>query len=221
MKRIAIEHGFAETVEDNPEEELRWLAPERVVITDETCVSGGIYCKVGAFHKDQKVESTRTSLSPESRRRSVLKMGGEYGEHITLVAGHNMAGEPTMPVWVFSAERDIRNRAEIEEAAVTTPGSTTLPPINAQRWDKVLVTCSKNIGIVQESLTLVFPDLANESGKRVLRFTDWHASGLSVPFLKELRENGVVLAWWLPMCTSLMQSPDTTLVGPSRMYVMR
>ena len=225
VKRIAIEHGFAEAVEGNPEEELRWLAPERVVITDETCVSGGIYRKVGAFHKDQKVVSTKTNLSIESRRRSVLKNGGEYGEHITLVAGHNLVGEPTMPVWVFSAERDIRNRAEIENAAVTTlrspAGSTPLPPINAQRWDKVLVTCSKNGGIVQENIgimlegwKLMFPDLANENGKRVLWFTDWHASRLSVPFLEELRENGVVLVGWLPMCTSLMQSPDTTLFGP-------
>ena len=62
--------------------------------------------------------------------------------------------------------------------------------------------------LLTEAVALMFPDCADEDGKRVLIKLDWHSSRLEPSVLKRMRDAGIYLQGLLPNCTSKMQVMD-------------
>ena len=101
-------------------------------------------------------------------------------------------------------------------------GTKDLPRFNGRVIDASFVGTSRKGGITRDNITglmmevfkTMYPDVADEDGKRVLWLTDWHDSRLSEEFLRAMREAGVVMIGWLPNTTSKCQLADVSLFGP-------
>lgn len=214
ITELAFKYQFARESEDGEEGEFVWLNPERVVITDETCISGGNLrsrqSKAKVVTRTNKLETNEYGNCAKRR----VSGNHDHQEHITLVGGHNLAGEPTLPIFIFSAKTQISDdqREKINDVFEEREPSS----FNGQMIGHPITGVSPKGGITSANITSVmipafermFPDVAPEDGKRVLWLTDWHSSRLCPDLILQLREKGIVLACWLPNCTSLMQSPD-------------
>jgi hypothetical protein len=92
---------------------------------------------------------------------------------------------------------------------------------NGRYIDASFIGTSKKGGITRDNITglmldlfkNMYPDLADEDGKRILWLTDWHDSRLSEEFLRAMREAGVIMMGWLPNTTSVSQLADVALFG--------
>jgi hypothetical protein len=219
MKRIGLKYKFARLPTAEEEGEMTWLNPERVIVTDETCVSGGQTRK--ARGPSRKVVTINNRVEGGSNKRRTANSDRQTDDHVSLKVGHNLVGEPTFPVWILPAKVSIKAETRrLVEMAV--PKYPNLAKINGQEYKKAIIAIAPSGGITVENIeavatemiTSMFPDVANEDGKRVLWATDWHGSRFSLPFLHKMRNMGVVLVGWLPNTTSKMQSPDVELFGP-------
>ena len=229
--RKIIELGFARapTPEEKKDCEAVWLDNmlTRVVISDETCVSGGntrkmknTRCKVVTT-----VERIETTDKGGGQRR-VAPLSRSTEEHITLLATVTITGQVGPPVWVLAAKTDIRHESRriIERISSVCGGirEWDLPLFNGRYIKEPIITVSPRGGITQRNVTpammkafkAMYPDVNDSPGKRVLWLTDWHDSRLSIEFIKAMREMGVVMMGWLPNITSKAQLPDVTLFGP-------
>ena len=101
FERIIDEEGFARR---NADGDLEWIDPSRVILTDETCVSGGGMRK-GTSGKAKVVtlknRCTRSDKGKGNYRR--VPEGRDYSEHITLIAGCIANGCIAPPAWLFTA----------------------------------------------------------------------------------------------------------------------
>ena len=62
-------------------------------------------------------------------------------------------------------------------------------------------------------LNVVFPDVADVPGKRVLLLVDWHNSRFSLDLLQAMRSSGIYMFGLIPNCTSKMQPMDVYMFG--------
>jgi len=139
---------------------------------------------------------------------------------VSQLGGHNLEGSAIVPVFIVSASGI--NDSTKKNFLDCCPTYPNLARINGMKIGKGIVANSKKGGVTQENITgiavemisMMFPDVADEDGKRVLWITDFHGSRFSLKFINTMKKMGVVVAGWLPNTTSLMQSCDTTLFGP-------
>ncbi|CAK8995005.1 Hypothetical protein (Fragment) [Durusdinium trenchii] len=219
--KLVQEHGFARKPVAGEPGEVIWLTPERVIITDETAVSGERESRAGLEKQLTTIENLDKSGKRSRGVRRVPVQSQLSADHITLVGGHNLCGELTVPVWVVKSTGQIqkKTREHIEEVAPKYP---QLPKINGREMNTVHYGASTTGSIREDNIEELmvpaivdmFPDVANEDGKRVLWLTEMHGSRLAKSLLDSLEEKGIVLIGWLPNCTSKCQSPDTDLFGP-------
>ncbi len=221
------ELGLARDPKPGEQGELVWVDRHRVIISDETCVSGGHVLKGSASKRKVLTLADRVEVTDKGRgHRRVAPLGVATQEHITLVATVTLAGEVGVPVWICSAKRDIspESRKKIEAIAPRCGGSREcdLLPFGGHVIEEVIIGSSEKGGITRDNITdlmikafkVMYPDVAPEPGKRVLWLTDWHDSRLSVNFIKQMRAIGVTMMGWLPNTTSKCQLPDVSLFGP-------
>ena len=197
----------------------KWITPERVMITDETCISGGQLRKKQSGR--QKVLTSKENVEKSSKQRRVAAVDS-YEEHITMMAGHTLDFELTPPWYIISSSAKQPKEETLEavrQAAVKYP---EFPKINGHKVTEPIVGWSPKGGVTRDNIRAmamtmikqVWPDVADEPGKRVLWLTDLHGSRLCVDLLSELKQTGIILIVWLPNCTSKMQSPDVAMFGP-------
>ncbi|CAK9040279.1 Hypothetical protein (Fragment) [Durusdinium trenchii] len=220
LKKMAIRNGFArERLQSESSEvgEFVWKYSGRVIITDETSISSGNseVAKLG----QGKVVTTADRVTGISKRRPPGPVK-DCQYRITMVGGHNLLGEPTVPVWIVG---QIGEPTEATVGKIKKAVKEAIPEIkiNNETVTEPIVEFHPRGGIAEDNIMtmvdaieLMFPDVADEPGKRVLWMTDWHGSRLSLPLLRRLVEQGIYLHLWLPNTTAYMQSPDVALFSP-------
>lgn len=219
VKNYVISQGFARypTADDETDSELIWTTPERVIITDETGISGDTRKK---GKSTQKFVTSSLLIEETSDLRRLQNQTSETKEHITLVGGHNLKGHATLPVYIICSEKEISENVKSKVCSAipncTCRDSTTVGNDNKKfvTWSKKGSMTRANIEIMIDMIKHAYPDVKDEDTKRVLWMTDSHPSRYDLGFLERLREIGIVLCCWLPNCTSVMQSPDVVLFGP-------
>ena len=229
FKTKIIELGFArEPTDEEANCDAVWFdeALHRVLISDETCVSGG---------NTRKAQKTRSKVVTVKQRLEETDKGGKQRrtassavsteEHITLLASVTLSGHVGPPVWILSAKNDIRkeSRAKIESITSKCGGTRDwdLTRFNNRIIEEAFITTSESGGITKKNVTetmtklfrAMYPDVENKRGKRVLWMTDWHDSRLSFEFIDAMRNMGVVMIGWLPNITSKAQLPDVAIFG--------
>jgi hypothetical protein len=200
FERIVVEEGFAQR---NAEGQLEWIDPSRVILTDETCVSGGGTRK-GTSGKSKvltlKSKCTQSDKGKGHYRR--VPEGRDYDEHVTLIAGCIANGCIAPPAWLFtSGPQGLRagTMRQIQEAA------PTLPRINGREMGGAIVGTGPNGGVtgdnIKEIMEKVFraacPNFTNEPGKKILWLTDAGPGRLDQEFVSWMRQNGIVMVHWL------------------------
>lgn len=118
----ALSTGHVELC-SSPNEEVRFLRPTRVIFSDETQFSGG-------GERGQKAARGEHFLQvgepgPVRQRAYALETGGNYREHCSVIAGHNLAYQPLMSHFVFSAKNDISVSQLAELKSVVTDTTVT------------------------------------------------------------------------------------------------
>ncbi len=221
VKKV-LDYGFARLPQPGEYGEAIWLYPERVFVTDETCVSGGNTRKSANNRREVLTTADRAEdVGRGKKYRRLSTFTRATNEHVTLIAGHSLDAEMTIPIWIFPAKTGLRDetRRKIERVAPVYP---LVPKYNGIKFKDVIIGTSPGGGITRENSTeliirmvkVMYPDVADTPGKRVLWLTDWHDSRLCISLMRTLQKMGVVMMGWLPNTTSKMQSPDVALFGP-------
>ena len=214
VKKTIIKFKFAKP-SDTSEEEVIWLTPARVFNFDETCTSGGLAGRSDAFEKAKKVVTLQDRLDSNGKRRTLEPK--ETGEHHTLVGGANLLGQRLPASWILSAKTDIqpkqRQDALIKGAAPTVINNREITRCFVNTSEHGGVTLKNIENILTELIDEVWPDVADEDGKRVLVFCDWHGSRFNLKMLETFIKKGIVLVGFLPNCTSVMQAMDVLCFG--------
>ena len=215
---ITMKNGFVEKVG----EKYKWLCPERVMITDETCISGGELRKKQATRV--KVVTTQDKAEGSSRGGGQRRVAApeKYEEHITMMGGMTLDYELTPPWFVISSNAKKPKDSTLETVRRAYPKGDEFVKINGRKLEEPIIGWSSKGGVTRENIKdmaikmikFVWPDVADEPGKRVLWLTDMHGSRLCATLLDTLRRMGVLLVVWLPNCTSKMQAPDVSMFGP-------
>jgi hypothetical protein len=204
-----------------PEGQLIWLFPGRVIIVDETCVNGGI---LRTKNRGPKVIGAKSNREP--RTKTVRRVEQRHNQnHVSLLAGQNLLGQPTPPGIVVSRKGKLsKSGFAAVRAAIVAGGGTSedLRAIGALKYTDVIVGTSPKGGVVKDNIyeilvgiiKMAYPNVSDESAQtRVILFIDCHGSRFMALFLRKLKKQGIYLFFWLPNCTSLMQAPDKVLFG--------
>ena len=230
FNRIVREKRFAREPEPGEVGESIWLPGmlHRVVCSDETCISGAHTRKasnppIKAFTSADRVDTENSSTG----RRRVARAAHVTEEHITLLASVTLAGSVAPPAYALAASRDIRPaiRKAIEDAAAKCGGpriEQDLPAFNGRDINEAFLAVSESGSVTTDNITplmtslfrAMYPDLADEDGKRIIWLTDWHGSRLSSHFLDSMNSLGVVMLGLIPNTTSKTQLADVSLFGP-------
>ena len=218
---LILREGFARKTADG---KLEWLTPERVIIFDETAVSGALTQKAAVVKKKGLTIDARLEKGEKSGkyRRATIDIGSTE-EHITAIMGHTLSFQPIVPIWIVSSEKKPKETVLKKIIAAAPKGSDlSVRDTNGNEINETIVGWSKKGGVTQGNIDelllklvdAMFKDMADTNGKRVLIGTDWHNSRFNLSLLEALRERGCRLIGWLPNTTSKMQSPDVELFGP-------
>ena len=214
--------GFAKRNDDSGE--LEWITPSRVIIFDETAISGALTQKAAVIKQKGLTIDSRLEKGEKSGkyRRATIDVGTTE-EHVTAIMGHTLSFQPIIPIWIICSEKKPKENV-LKKIRSAAPKGAELPVRDAlgNEIDEVIIGWSPKGGVTQANISslilkeveLMFPDMQDVEGKRVLIGTDWHNSRFNLEFLTTLRSKGGRLIGWLPNTTSKMQSPDVELFGP-------
>jgi len=226
-----VDLGFARPPGPGESGESKWLKDMmgRVLLSDETCVSGG--GKRKAKNAARKVWCDRNRVEHESsgkrpRRRVPNYARDVLDEHITALCSVTLNCQVAPIVFILSAQKDISaaSRAELEEAVGKCGGlrpGVDLPDFNGRGIDEAFISTSEKGGMTSSNITgimckmfkTLYPDVEDVPGKRVLWLTDWHGSRLHLPLIDSLKDMGVRMLGWLPNTMSKTQLADVCLFG--------
>jgi len=227
--RKILKYGFAQKTPEGSIE-YRDGALDRIVLGDETCVSGGQTRKVknGAkkiFSLEERLEKKITTKKHSYHRR--LALGTAITEeHISLLLNVTLSGQVGPLAWIFSAKNDIsdQSRRAVHEATGHCGGfreGHDLHPFCGRNIPETIIATSDKGGVTGANITplmtriikSMYPDVAPEEGKRVLWLTDWHSSRMTSTFLDTMERMGVIFMGWLPNTTSKCQLADVIIFG--------
>ena len=131
-----------------------WTTPERVIIFDETCVSGALTQKAAEAQQKGLTIDSRLEKGEKSGkyRRATLDIGTTE-EHITGIMGHTLSFQPIVPIWIVSSENRPSNNTmkKIEEAA---PKGADLPVRDntGAEINDVIIGWSKKGGVARVNI---------------------------------------------------------------------
>lgn len=193
--------------------------PQFVLFSDETCVRG----KPGAARKTGNGNGKAAVLTQSSRVEKENGRGTrrtpadpESSGHITMIGGCTGDGQIAPAAFVVTGGKlSPARRKPLEDSL-----PDNFPLINGNKQSKAIISSSPKGGVVSENILEVMqamfkfvrPDHSKE--KPIVWFTDWGPGRMSEELLTWCRENGIIHIGYLPLCTSLMQFPDTHLFGP-------
>ena len=173
--------------------------------------------KTGNGNGKMAVLTTKSMLEVEkgrSTRRTPTEP--ESSGHITMVGGCTGDGQIAPAAFVVTGgQLAPARRAPLERSL-----PTDFPLINGNKQSKAIISSSPKGGVISDNILevmqamfkIVRPD--HSKTKPIVWFTDWGPGRMCEALLSWCRENGVIHIGYLPMCTSLMQLPDTHLFGP-------
>jgi hypothetical protein len=95
---IVVKEGFAFYKDD----QLEWTDAGRVLFTDETCVSGGGVRKASNGREACVSDEKNCSVSDLGKLSRLVGSKKEFEDHMTLIGGLTVRGEPTPPGWVVT-----------------------------------------------------------------------------------------------------------------------
>ena len=216
--KTVVDEGFVKLKDGK----YTWVTPDRVMFTDETCISGGqLRKKQEGRLKVLTVEDSVEGGSGGTGQRR-LPSAETYQEHITMMAGYTLDYELIPPWYIISSSAQRPKEQTLEEIRKAAIKYPEFPKVNGYKLKEPIIGWSKKGGVTRDNIKDmaikmirdVWPDVEDKDGKRVLWLTDMHGSRLYSALLDELKQMGVVLCVWLPNCTSKMQPPDVAMFGP-------
>jgi len=229
--RKILKYGFAQKTLEGCIQ-YRDGALDRIVLGDETCVSGGQMRKVknGAkkiFSLEERLEKKITTKKHGNSYHRRLALGTVITEeHISLLLNVTLSGQVGPLAWIFSAKNDIsdQSRKAVHEATGHCGGfreGHDLHPFCGRNIPETIIATSEKGGVTGANITSLktriiknmYPDVAPEEGKRVLWLSDWHSSRMTSTFLDTMESMGVIFMGWLPNTTSKCQLADVILFG--------
>jgi len=169
-----------------------FLQQERLVIYDETCVSGGETRK-GKNNIATKLVSTKERIDQQSGKRKV-ETANVTKEHITMVAGHTGAGDIAVPIFIVSSKSGLSDLTK-QEIENVIPDWTHFGAVNGVKWTKKIVSYSEKGGITQNNIAgamikafkIMFPDLANEDGRHMHTYIHTYTQYIYIHYIHTIR----------------------------------